>query len=220
MKLLFSIFLIITGIAIFFFQKIENYLIESNFSWLFSKAFPYSLLFILGIILFLLFRKAFSVQKKIVSFLFGFILITSPFLVGLLLNPIYEGDFSNVSRKPNNLKVYEEFKNAQLVVVSIPGCPYCMGSIDLQKKMIARNPKLKVNFVVCDSRPESIDDYKKEIGNSPIKAMNTANGDAFAKLADGSFPCFLMVKNGKAIKKWAAGDFGMSARDEVENEVK
>jgi hypothetical protein len=138
MKIVFALLIAVTGLAVYYFQKIESYLIDANYSWLISKAFPYLLLIILGIVLYIVFRKAFKTKRKLVNFIFGFIFITTPFLAGFLLNPIFEGDFSNSSDKVKDFKVYDEFIDAQLVVVSIPGCPYCMGSIDLQKKMIQR----------------------------------------------------------------------------------
>ena len=67
---LFSI-VILTIISILFFGKIELLLINTGFSWTFSKIFPDVLLILFGIILYLLIRKA--IVRKWVKYSVGIV---------------------------------------------------------------------------------------------------------------------------------------------------
>jgi hypothetical protein len=180
--------------------------------WTLTKTLPYILSIFGGVFLFWIFSKL-KGKIRIIRF---FIWIV-PFLIFFILNPIYQGDFSNVNRTINSKTLpFNALKN-ELIVITIPGCPFCFGSIESLKILKIRNPSLKINFIVCSSDSSSILEYKKEIGKSfPINYSSTP--EKWANIAQGKFPSFLLV--GKTQTKiWSNDGFGVRAKDEIESVI-
>jgi hypothetical protein len=73
-----------------------------------------------------------------------------PFSIYFAINPIYDGDFANNCRTLNTSILPEKVK-AKLLVVAIPGCTYCMGSLETLKKLKTKNKNLDIQFLVCTS---------------------------------------------------------------------
>ena len=76
----------------FYFRGMEDFLLNLGFSWTLSKVLSYILFLIVGIILFLMFRK--RVRSRVGKMLLSLIIVV-PFAIYFAINPIYEGDFSN-----------------------------------------------------------------------------------------------------------------------------
>lgn len=220
MKILFSIFALLSVFTVYFFTGIQRFLIESNSSFTVSKGTPYLLLVLSGIGMMYCFTQGFKVKAKFTKAFLSLLLFSTPFLVGFILNPIYEGDFAKTGRKMNGSIKMEEFKGAQLVVLAIPGCPFCFGSIPLQKTLLKRNPSLKINFVVCSSDTNSTVAYIKEVGDANIKVSSSINAKKLGRIAGGTFPCFLLVKNGAVVYKWSNDQFGAGSIDQFERGIR
>ena len=67
-----------------------------------------------------------------------------PFGIYFSISPIYEGDFSN-----NAIEVMRSYANAELtgkklVVITIPGCPFCLQAIDQLLVMKKRVPNIEI----------------------------------------------------------------------------
>ena len=212
---LFSIVLL-TTLSIVFFGKIELLLINTGFSWTFAKLFPYALLILFGIILYLLSRKA--IVRKWVKYCVGFVVFVLPFGVGFIFNPIYEGDFSKQGSSMVKNSSPTDFKKDGLMVITIPGCPFCFGSIQKLKLIKKRQPALEIDFVVCTKNKEYINNYLEEIdGCFPIRMAD--NSDSLVSTANFRFPSFVLVKNNKPNYVWSNDQFGVRAIDELENTV-
>ncbi len=140
-----------------------------------------------------------------------------PFLIYFILNPIYQGDFSNEFRTIQTKSLPINALKNELIVISIPGCPFCFGSIESLKILKKRNPSLKINFIVCSSDSLSTLEYSKESGESfPINYSNTP--EKWAKIANGKFPTFLFVGKEQS-KVWNNDGFGVRAKDEIESVI-
>ena len=216
------IYTVATVFIIYFFQSIEQWLIESNFSWTSAKIAPYFLLLILGLLIgrwmnqFLLFKlisNKIKLLKRIVFLVITFI----PFGIGFALNPIYEGDFSKQGKEIQK-DTKKDFKNADLAVITIPGCPFCYHSISKLKQLKRRNPSMRIKFIVCTDNDADLIDYRAEGGNE-IVVVKTKNGESLGKLAEGKFPTFVMVQNNQAIYSWSNDQFGCRALDQLENQL-
>lgn len=105
----------------------------------------------------------------------------------------------------------------ELLVITIPGCPYCFESIATLKKLKQRNPKLKVTFLVCSKDKNTLQPYAKEIDHS-FEITTTNDAQKWEKLVRGKFPSYVRLKNGK-LQIWSNDTFGCLAKDEVEKEV-
>jgi hypothetical protein len=148
----------------------------------------------------------------------GFIILILPFLIGFVLNPIYEGDFSKQGASIKTNLSSTDFKNDGLMVVTIPDCPFCFGAIEKLKIIKRRNPKLKIDFVVCSKNKQYIKNYIQEInGEFSIRLAN--NPEDLAKTSGFKFPTFFKVENKKPTYMWSNDQFGVRAIDDFEGSV-
>ena len=219
---LISFYIITTALVLCFFTSIEQWLINSNFSWTSAKIGPYLLLVIFGVLIARWFSNIFiyKIISNRLKFLrpVVFVGITAiPFVIGFALNPIYEGDFSKEGTEIQNQESINDFRKVDLAVITIPGCPYCYHSISKLKQLKARNPEMKIKFIVCTSNNEDLKDYMAE-GGKEIVVTKTKNIENLSKMAEGKFPTFVMVKNNKATYSWSNDQFGCLALDQLENE--
>ncbi len=177
--------------------------------WTLSKITPYFLTIVGGLFLTYLFSKI-SGRIRFIRFFIWAV----PFGIYFILKPIYEGDFSNNYREISLKKGLISSKEDQLLVITIPGCPFCMASIQTMKHIKKRVPTLKVKYLVCSSDSLTIKSYSREInGSFPIST--TQNPTEWAKICQGKFPSYVLVtKNGTRI--WSNDNFGSLAKDEVE----
>ena len=179
------------------------------FYWTIIKITPYIISLIGGVLLAYLLSKS----KRKIRFIRFFIWII-PFCIYFALNPIYEGDFSNNYRELKSNKGFVQFKQNQLIIITIPDCPYCFASIKKIKQLKKRIPKLNVKYLVCSKNKHSINSYKKEInGNFPIDI--TTNTNEWVELSKGSFPSYLFISK-KSMRIWSNDNFGTLALDELE----
>lgn len=182
------------------------------FSWTLTKALPYILMILGGVFLFWIFSR-FKSKIRIIRF-FVWVL---PFLIYFILNPIYEGDFSNQYRIIQSKSLPLKTFNNELIIITIPGCPFCFASIESLKILKKRNHSLKINYIVCSSDSLSTLEYKKESrGIFPINY--STKPEKWTAIVKGKFPSFLLV--GKTQTKiWSNDGFGVRAKDEIESVI-
>ncbi len=181
--------------------------------WTFSKLLPYILSLVGGIFFAYTFSK---IQSK-----FGrlkYIIWLIPFLIYFSIHPIYEGDFSNNSTSKSSKSLPLKDKSSQLIVVVIPGCPFCFSSIQTMKEFHARNSNLRIRYIVCSSENKDLAVYKKEI-NGAFTIENTNEPKKWAKFVNGRFPSFVYVNKAK-VQIWSNDGFGVIAKDEIESSLK
>jgi hypothetical protein len=201
-------------ILIVLFKKIELISLNIGLSWTVSKLLPYIVLIINGLFLFFQIKKLnFNSILKIIS---CSIILILPFTIGFSLNPIYEGDFSKEGSSVKTIYSPTDFINDGLTVVTIPDCPFCFGAIEKLKIIKSRNPKLKIDFVVCSTNKQYIKNYIEEIdGKFSIRLAN--NPEELAKTSGFRFPTFFKVEKKKPIYMWSNDQFGVRAIDEFES---
>ncbi len=220
---LISFYAITSALVLYFFSSIEQWVINSNFSWTSAKVAPYLLLLIFGVLIARWFSKflIFKIISNRLKFLrpIVFVVITAiPFIIGFVLNPIYEGDFSKQGTEIQNPETISDFRKADLAVITIPGCPYCYHSISKLKQLKARNPEMRIKFIVCTSSNDDLRDYIAE-GGEDIVVSKTKNIEILSKMAQGKFPTFVMIKNNKAAYSWSNDQFGCLALDQLETDL-
>ncbi len=213
-----AFYLLIIVLTIWQFNGLENYLLNSAISWSFSKLAPYLTLVLGGLLSAMWFRKNISLPKVLKRILF-WLIVVSPFVIGFSFNRIYEGDFSKKGRVIKKEISYGDFVNADLVVITIPGCEYCHGSIPALKLLKRRNPNLRIRMIVCSSNSKELKPYKDQIDQS-FDLQLASNSDSMAALANYSFPSFVMVKNNLPSEIWSNDQFGTGAKDVVEKYFK
>ncbi len=218
MRALFFIILLLSGFSIFSFKPFEFSLLNAGFSWTMSKLLPYITLVIEGILLAYLFAKGFKLKTKVAKMLVLLVLFAAPFTTGFVLNPIYEGDFSSEGSAAVSDKVKLDEKY-DLLVITIPGCPYCLASIEQLKIIKKRTPNAHILFSVCSKEKRDLELYRTLIDGKFDIAL-AADVEASVKLAEGHFPTFVQIKKGLPVQKWSNDQFGAGAMDHFESEVK
>ncbi len=196
---------------------IESTLLNIGLSWTFSKIIPYLFLLICGFFLFFQIRK--GITGKILKNVLSFLILFLPFVIGFILHPIFEGDFSKDGSTSVKNSSSSDFKKDGLMVISIADCPFCFGAIEKLKLIKKRNPSLNIEFVVCTKNKEYIKNYMEEIDNSfPIRLAD--NADSLVASANFRFPAFVVVRNKKPVYVWSNDEFGVRAIDQLESDVK
>lgn len=218
MKIIFSILLIVCAATLFTFNSLESTLLESGFSWTMSKMIPYLILGFGGILLAYSFAKGFKLKPKFVKIIIVVFLLALPFVIGFALHPIYQGDFSSEGTELANEKVKIDPKY-DLLVITIPGCPFCLESIAHLKLIKKHSPDLKILFSVCSVNKNDLDLYKGLIAGDFDIAL-AKNVDDYAELAEGHFPTFVQLKKGVPTQKWSNDQFGVGAIDKLIGELK
>lgn len=190
----------------------ENFFIDANFSWFLSKLLPYVIYLLIGVFAYIFLTKL-SKNKRAKLYLLP--ILVGPIAVYFYLVPIFEGDFSNQYRT-------EEFKVKQInsqgfQVIAIPGCPYCLASLDVLNRMSNRTNGTEIVFKVLSSDSASLEPYTAAAGEN-IKVVLEPDFQELATLAQGTFPSFVLPK-GKELYIWSNDAFGVGARDLVEETI-
>jgi len=162
--------------------------------------------------------KKVLIKNKLLKILTQLIVIVLPFLVGFAVNPIFQGDFSKQGVTNFEKANSNDVKNTNLVVLTIPGCPFCHESTIYSNLMQKRNPNLKIRYIVCAKDSNQIEPYRNKL-DKKIEVVLAENPNMSAKSAGGSFPAFLLIQNNKAVLKWSNDQFGVRAKDLVESET-
>jgi thiol-disulfide isomerase/thioredoxin len=196
-------------------NALEIFLLDLGLSWTTSKLAPYLLMITIGLLLVIVSRKRIVKKKFVVRFLVKFTLLIIPFVSYFVYSPIYQGDFSNNSVALFKSDSEKELQGRKLVVLSIPGCPYCFNALDKMKKLKERVSNIEIEYLVCHLDPETIQWYKEGAGNA-IDVKLAENIQAMSKLASGVFPTFVLVEKDKVLRTWSNNHFGFPALDEIE----
>ena len=193
-------------------NSVENFLLDLGFSWTLSRLLPYIVFPLIGLLIWWLIRK--WMPNLGVKLLLAVLLVAGTFTIYFISNPIYEGDFAN---KAEDVAVIPELKKEKqtLVVVTIPGCPFCMESIDRMKAFKKRNPAIAIEYRVCSSDSNAVAAYE-EAAKDAFPIVLATDKDALAKTAGLRFPAYVLT-DGKTARRWANNDFGVAALDEVED---
>lgn len=197
----------------------ELYFLESGLSWTMSKVLPYLIMVVVGIVLWIIARKLIKTKKKFLRWALLLVVFCIPFGIYFLMAPIYQGDFSNNAVEVSRSEANAELTGKKLVVITIPGCPFCYEAIDQLLVMKKRVPKLEIEYIVCSSDSTSVNWYMEK-GGSEITVRLADNKEEMAKIAQHVFPTFVLVDNDHPIKTWTNDNFGVFARDEIELEFK
>lgn len=195
-------------------NQIDYFFLDLGLSWSLSKATPYLLLVILGIILAYFLRKI-SIKKKLLKVGFLFAVLFAPFLLYFSFYPIYEGDFTDQgtqSKSPIQFPL-----NKSLTVVVLPNCPYCYQSIILMKKIKERHPTISINYWVSSQDRLHSNIAILRVLPKDFNVTQHHDTDKISELVQGTYPCFILSDNGRAIKQWNNNQVGVSALDEMED---
>ncbi len=193
------------------YNSLESFLLQIGFSWTAAKFTPYVLTLVLGYLVFRLISK-FQIKTwlKLSLMALGFCL---PFLTYFAFYPIYEADLKAKTFKPLQTGM-ELPKVKTLVIVILPGCPYCIETIELSKKMVELNPKIKIQYLLASEDQEGFQYFSKRLP-STIGVKMAQNSMLCMLMAQGEFPSYFLVAKGKVKTAWHNTQFGVRALDQI-----
>ncbi len=193
------------------YNSLESFLLQIGFSWTAAKFTPYVLTLVLGYLVFRLISK-FQIKTwlKLSLMALGFCL---PFLTYFAFYPIYEADLKAKTFKPLQTGM-ELPKVKTLVIVILPGCPYCIETIELSKKMVELNPKIKIQYLLASEDQEGFQYFSKRLP-SIIGVKMAQNSMLCMLMAQGEFPSYFLAAKGKVKTAWHNSQFGVRALDQI-----
>ncbi|MEJ6615343.1 MAG: hypothetical protein QNL61_00365 [Crocinitomicaceae bacterium] len=200
----------------------ETYFLDSGLSWTMSKVLPYLIMILVGIVLWIIAKKILKSINKYLRWMLLLVIFVLPFLIYFMISPIYEGDFTNDSIEVEQSAENAELNGKKLVVITIPGCPFCLEAIDQLLVMKKRVPSIEIEYIVCRFDSTAIDstiiDWYKKKGGDLITVRLAENSEEMKKIAQHKFPAFVLVDNKRPLKTWSNNSYGVFAKDEVELE--
>lgn len=141
--------------------------------------------------------------------------VLAPFAIGFAEHPIYEDAVSESSDDMRMVKTMPEYAGVDLVVITIPDCPYCKRATQDMLLMHKRKPELKMRMVVCTSDSTWVQPYV-ELAQGAFEVVKASDMDVMATHANGHFPSFVLVENNSPLRRWSNNQWGPIAKDEVE----
>ena len=195
-------------------NSIELFFLNLGLSWTLAKLLPYLIAVLIGLLLSYLSWKKLAKTHGAIRLSLAIALLAGPFGGYFVYSPIYQGDFSNDAKVSVLTNDLSELKGKELIVLALPGCPFCAQSMAKSAKLIERNPQLKVTYIVTRADKDALDWYKGKAQNGII-VQPAVNDEAVSHLAKGKFPTFAVV-SGNSIRTWSNDGFGVVAIDEIE----
>lgn len=187
----------------------ENIFFNLGFGWTTSKILPFVITLILGIGLFFLARRL--TRQKWMR-IFAITLIVIPSFMNMVINPIYEGDFSHSFRVERITSQLLEIEQGRLTVLAIPGCQYCEAAIDDIKLIKSRiGDDQEIDFIVCTNSTDDLILFERK-SKGEINIKMAMNINAISNLAGSQFPVFV-YSDGMNIRVWSNKGFGVRAKD-------
>lgn len=196
-------------------NTIELFFLNLGLSWTLAKLIPYLVVILVGFLLALLVNKKLLKLKSWMRTGLAVILFVLPFAAYFAYSPIFQGDFSNDAKESVLTSDLDELKGKQLIVLALPGCPFCAQSMGKAAKLIERNPGLQVTYIITRADQEALNWYGK-MATTGINVVPAKNDKALSSLAKGKFPTFVIAR-GNTLRTWSNDGFGVLAIDEVEN---
>ena len=193
------------------YNSLESFLLQLGCSWTAAKYIPYIICLVVGFLLFRVFSKvAFRSWARYTLMAVGFCL---PFLVYFAFYPIYRADIQAKTYAPPLIEPKLP-KQATLYIVILPGCPYCMETIQLSKQMLQKNNKTNIRYILTSEDQEGYLYFRKRLPKQ-IGVQIPANPSIWMLTAAGEFPSYVLVKDQKVVKAWHNTEFGVNALDQI-----
>ncbi|MEN9742450.1 MAG: hypothetical protein RLZZ65_255 [Bacteroidota bacterium] len=193
------------------YNALESFLIDLGFSWTWAKLSPYLGTLLIGYWVFnRLERLVIKNWLKYTVMGIGFCL---PFLTYFAFYPIYAADLVSESFETKTT-VDHLPKQKTLAIVILPGCPYCIETIELSKKMLRNNAKIKIQYLLASEDQEGYLFFRKKLPKA-IEVKIPKNPLLCMVMAQGEFPSYFLIAQQKVVKAWHNTHFGTKALDEI-----
>lgn len=219
------LFLVFVALIILKSKEVTVYALDSfGIGWMTSYMFPRLLVVLMSIFVLMLLLPV-LVIPRIGKVVVGFFILAACIGGYLAVNLPYITDWNKRGEDISMVdegKAVEEFlrNNASyhgLVCLALPNCPYCVASIPKLEKLKNRSTDLQAMVLVVAKDSTGVERFRSHVGDTDIPIELAPDANAFAKLARGSFPTFVYIKDGKLVQLWANDQLGYPALDWIES---
>ena len=197
------------------FGNVRGFLLSKGFSWMLSEWMYYVLLIVLGARLGWILAGGVNWKSAWKKYSVVLLSILTPFAIGFAEHPIYEDMLWDLSADMSTVKTTTDYADADIVVIAIADCPYCKRAVTELKALHERNPDMRMRMVVCTADSVWLKPYEEEAAGVFDVVMAT-DMDVMATHADGHFPAYVLVRDGKPVFRWTNNEWGPRAKDTVE----
>jgi hypothetical protein len=197
------------------YQTLRSALLETGLSWTIAEWSYYIVLVLFGVIAASLITRLLSKMVRWKRLLLATLMFFMPFTIGFALHPIYEDMVFDLSHEMLKVQPMPDYLNANLVVIAIADCPYCLGAVSNMKALHERNPNMAMRMVVCTSDSTWLEPYVQE-ANGAFEVVMATDKDMLATHAGGHFPAYVLVRDSKPERRWSNNEWGPLAKDIVE----
>jgi len=196
-------------------DKLEYFFLDFGLSWTVAKLVPYFLLlFISTRLVIFFFRK--WVMHPILLWGLGISLSVLPAATYFFFYPIYEGDVFDKSIYVSSKLVYPKEKTFN--ILALPDCPYCKQTIPYAEKLVARNPNIRIRYMILAENKNQTEGIASLLPVSK-QLYYSIETDLLqmTNVSLGGYPSFVLSENGKMVKVWRSETFGTRAFDQIES---
>ncbi len=197
------------------FGNVRGFLLNEGFSWMLSEWMYYVMLLMLGASLAWTLAQGVNWKSAWKKYSVVLLSILTPFTIGFAEHPIYEDMLWDLSADMSTVKTTTDYADADLVVIAIADCPYCKRAVTELNALHERNPDMRMRMVVCTADSVWLKPYEEEAAGAFDVEM-AADMDVMATHADGHFPAYVLVRDGKPVCRWTNNEWGPRAKDTVE----
>jgi len=202
----------------FGYEGVRGMLLKSGLSWAFSEWSFYGLLLLCGGLIGWSLTHVFQFSASWKRITLGAVVAAVPFVIGFAQHPIYEDMIWDLSEDVSAMQTMPDYNAADLVVIAIADCPYCQRAVNDMNALHQRKPNLRMRMVVCTADSTWLEPYQAEAAGAYEVVMAT-NMDVMATHAGGHFPAYVLVRDGKPLRRWTNNEWGPVAKDVVETVV-
>ena len=142
--------------------------------------------------------------------------------VNILVDYIKNGDSLNIKEHIllDTLNKKRE-STTGLICIADLGCPFCKKATRERLNIIKeRLPASNIYITLNSDNQTHIDQYISDTNAENIQFLKFKGSRAILELAKGRFPSFILVSDGKIIKRWGNAQMGFPALDVIESYLK
>jgi hypothetical protein len=194
-------------------NSIEVFFLSNNFSWVTARLGPYACFLVLGLLISFLVVWKFKFKGHVrILFLISIPIVTLSLYFSFY--PIFQGDFNNEKVVFLRNESMVELKENRLYVLSLPGCPYCLESMERMRIVKQRHPEITIEYKVCHGDSSAIRWFQNK-GKNDFDYSLASDVKMTSRLAAGLYPTYVLT-NKSNLTVWSVEQFGMLAIDKVE----
>ncbi|NBN98602.1 MAG: hypothetical protein EBV19_05085 [Flavobacteriia bacterium] len=194
-------------------NNIELFLLDIGFSFTAARWFPHILMVLFGTGLFFLVIKA-SNLRKWMKWTLAILLLVQSELFYFWLFPLAKGDLSDSGV---SVKTALKFPKARkLYIIADPGCKHCINSTRDMREFVEYT-QTPIEYMLITSDTSEMYFFQNLVGDK-ITCSLSPNLVESIKLTEGFFPTYVLVENGKVVKRWKNDIFGTRAMDLIDRQ--